>query len=576
MLRDLSLPSDGPGEALAELARRLGLRYSRTHVRAAIERHPQPGSLLAFVEVARTLGLEPTAGRADIETLDGLESDELPAVLHFESDMQNGFGLLERVTPEGFAVWDSQRGSRVLERSELVESWSGIAVFVEKVGGGARERGYLLHRAKEILLEEWRPAVELSAPAVRPLRIGLGVLVLLLIGLAIHAQPLGARLSTAILAGLAALGFSASAAALTLSQGGRASRLCGAGGALDCESVLRSPYARIAGVPLAGVGFAFFGAVLLLLCAAALRGPAPVWTAGALFLPTLPASAVLVALQIRLRRFCALCMTVHAVNLAGAATFLFLVPPGPPTGTPAALALVALLFGLLLSTAVPLWSRREDDTEPLRRLHRALSRSPLASLAELTLEPRRAFEPAATGVLLGDAAAPRALLVLAHPTCKLCGPVLDELEALVERHEHAVRGHVAVAPRDPTDPWDQDLCEALCAVGLAFGGAALLAAFRLAKQDLKKLRAGDPFAALAAGLRIDPAMLAGVRDRARALVREAAALKDRYTHGIPAVFLDGRRCEAPLRHVDAWLEQPALAALLPPPPVEGHEGRVET
>ncbi|HYO64685.1 MAG TPA: hypothetical protein VEU33_01275, partial [Archangium sp.] len=68
MLRDLTLPRDGPAEPLAELARRRGLRYSRAHVRAAVERHPNPGSLLALVEVAPTLGLQTSAGRGDLES----------------------------------------------------------------------------------------------------------------------------------------------------------------------------------------------------------------------------------------------------------------------------------------------------------------------------------------------------------------------------------------------------------------------------------------------------------------------------------------------------------------------------
>lgn len=39
MLRELTLPADGPAEALAEVVRRRGLRYSRAHVRAAVGRH---------------------------------------------------------------------------------------------------------------------------------------------------------------------------------------------------------------------------------------------------------------------------------------------------------------------------------------------------------------------------------------------------------------------------------------------------------------------------------------------------------------------------------------------------------
>ncbi|HYO58699.1 hypothetical protein, partial [Archangium sp.] len=73
MLRAPDIPSDGPAEILAEVARRLGLRYSRTHVRELLARHARPGSLLALAQVAPALGLEATAGQGDLETLDALD-----------------------------------------------------------------------------------------------------------------------------------------------------------------------------------------------------------------------------------------------------------------------------------------------------------------------------------------------------------------------------------------------------------------------------------------------------------------------------------------------------------------------
>jgi hypothetical protein len=47
-------------------------------------------------------------------------------------------------------------------------------------------------------------------------------------------------------------------------------------------------------------------------------------------------------------------------------------------------------------------------------------------------------------------------------------------------------------------------------------------------------------------------------------VRAAAVLKSRHAKGVPAFFLDGRSCEAPLSHVGAWFAQPALLEALTP------------
>ncbi|AKJ02157.1 peptidase C39-like protein [Archangium gephyra] len=575
MLRDPDVPSDDPAEVLAEVARRLGLRYSRTHVREVLARHAQPGTLLALAQEAPALGLDVTAGQGDLETLDTLEADELPAILHFQSGPQGGFGLLEAVTPPTedtpgtFRIWDSRRGSREMDRDTLSALWSGVVVFLEYGGEGEPEPGYLRHRVRELLLRDWKLKTALAGPSASPWMRGfLAALVGVLLVGAVLAQPPGLRLPTALLALLSGVGLAAALTALSWTRDGKASRLCGGGGALDCESVLLSAWASPAGVPLAGLGTAFFGAQLLVLCTAPLGGgPVQTWLTGAAFLPTLPLSLLLVVAQVRMRRFCTLCMMVHAVDLGGAAVFLLGVlprgPTPPPGLLPAALLLV-LLFGLVLSSSVPLLSRGSEN-ESLLREHTRLLRSPLATLAQLSQEPRLALDGEALGPRLGEADAPHVLIVLAHPACGHCGPVLEELETLLARHGAQVRAYVALAPMDPDDPKDQAACEALAAAGVAWGGELFLQLFRAAKRDYTRLRnAGEPLALVAADAGQEAGTLMAVRERARARVHAAAALKQRHARGLPTLFLDGRRCEAPLAHVAEWLDRPALLDPLTP------------
>ncbi|AUX44284.1 uncharacterized protein SOCE26_057480 [Sorangium cellulosum] len=568
--RDLLAPADGPAEVLAEVARRRRIRCSRRHARELVARHAHPGSLLALVDAARSLGLSATAGQGALDVLDEAEPGELPAVLHFDAGPHGGFGLLEEVTAAGYRLWDSRQGSRAIARDELAVMWSGVIVFLEKSGEVAAERGYLGRRVRELLFEQWQLRLDLAGPRASPaVRAALAAAALALVALAALRQPAPLQAGFAATAALAAAGFAAMFAALAWTPASGPPPLCGARGGAGCESVLLSEYAAIAGVPLSGLGLAFFGAILLGLAAAALSASAaPLWTAGASLCLALPASAALVALQVRGRHACALCMTAHGATAAGAAAFVWLALsgalPAPPARDIAAAALAqALFFGLLLSSTVP-HVAHAADLDGLRRRFRRLAGSPLASLAALAAEPRLPVDGAAAGVLLGDASAPHAVVMLAHPSCHLCGPALDELEALVERHPDLVRAHVGVAPRDPEDPADRALCEALAAVGLAYGGAALLAALRAAKRDLPRLLSGDPAAALGGELGLDAAEIARARAGALALVAGAAALKDRYADGFPAVFFDGRRCEAPLRHVGAWCARPALLEELPP------------
>ena len=566
------VPADGPSQVLTEACRRRGLRYTRGHVREVLARHAQPTSLLALVETAPSLGLKAVAGQAELETLVETEPEELPALLHF-GGAPGGFGLLEAVLPggRGFRVWDSQQGSREVEREAFAARWSGIVVFLERAGAGGAEHGYWRRRAREVLWEQ-RPRTELAG---RWAGWGLGLLGLGVLSLAVLARPPGGRLGAAGVMGLTALGLGASLRALTWKRG-RASALCGAGGPVDCESVLRSAQAYVAGVPLAGLGTAFFGACLVLQGTLALgTGPAPLWLAGAAFACALPVCLLLLGVQVWMRRLCTLCLTVHAVNAVGAALFLLWLWPAVPVTAgelgPAALLLV-LLFGLLLFTVVPYLSRAAEDAE-VRREHAQLLRSPLGTLARLAQQPRLALEPEAVGARVGEAEAPHSLVVLAHPSCKLCGPALEELEALVERQGAWLRAFIGVAPLDPEDPRDEAICEALATVGVAFGGTELLRAYHVARSHFSRLYADvAPRALLARELGLEASRLDAAREQAAARVRAAAVLKSRHAQGVPAFFLDGRSCEAPLSHIEAWCAQPALLeALTPRPGAMPHE-----
>ena len=101
-----------------------------------------------------------------------------------------------------------------------------------------------------------------------------------------------------------------------------AQRPCRGGAGFDCDGLLASRWAALYGLDLGTLGLGFFaGALVLLAAGAALPPPArrsaDVLLAAA-FLLASPLSLLLVAAQIRLRRYCSLCLGVHAATLAGA------------------------------------------------------------------------------------------------------------------------------------------------------------------------------------------------------------------------------------------------------------------
>jgi uncharacterized membrane protein len=141
------------------------------------------------------------------------------------------------------------------------------------------------------------------------------------------------RLRAAI-AALAVVG-AGIAAYLTYTRYSGAPIACGAGG---CETVQRSRYAELGGIPVAVLGL---GAYLAILAAAAARGPAAAATGSALALGGAAFSLYLLAIQIFvIGAICQWCVTSDAVMvlLAAAATVRLFrtVPPRTRGWRPAA------------------------------------------------------------------------------------------------------------------------------------------------------------------------------------------------------------------------------------------------
>jgi protein-disulfide isomerase/uncharacterized membrane protein len=96
--------------------------------------------------------------------------------------------------------------------------------------------------------------------------------------------------------------------------------ICGEGSQSGCDTVARSAYSAVAGVPLAAVGLFFYVALACLLALAVLAGPTALAAGGRLV-----ALALVLALAIdvllfgiqafSIKAYCKLCITTYAVNL---------------------------------------------------------------------------------------------------------------------------------------------------------------------------------------------------------------------------------------------------------------------
>lgn len=567
MTIDALIDESGPGPAFLAAARAMGLSLDEAGVRARFEAHASPASLRALVEIASAVGVEPRAFKADVAALAEVT---LPAVVHLQrrNADDTGFAALLAIDEAEVTLEDpSGGGRRTVPRPAFLREWTGIIVTLDASGSGAprqaaQHAGWLwkLSRAldqggvpREQRLARW------SAGALG-LALALGGAWRM--GAALAAGPAAAVLAVAgpLLAALAlvasfALHARSRVTGIPGATSRLASRMCGRGKHADCAGVLSSKYARVMGIDLASAGLALFGGTL---AAWAVLGftmdarAAAAWLALASLL-VVPGSLWLIAVQIYpLRRFCPLCMTVHAAVLASAAIGAWALTGGGlaaflPAAWPAALVHALLVAGSL-GLLVPFLDLSIESRSSRTRLG-WIGATPWGALAEIAGRPRALAARVPTAIELGPAGAPFRVEAMVHPTCSGCGPFVEKLLTFVAESEGLVSVGVHLPPKDVLSEADHALCTAIGAVGVAAGGEPALAAFlRVKNASLEWVpRASEGAAALAAalapaGVRVDAAAV----DRARAAVLEAGRLADMLERGTPTLLVEGRAWEASL------------------------------
>lgn len=560
--KTFQVPGDDPGVVLFRLVKKARLKYSNRFVSNAIATHQQPQSLLALVQVAPYLGLRVTAARVEPAGLDDLQ---LPAVVHFAVG-SGGFGVLERVTPSEVELWDSRNGRRRVDREAFLRSWSGIVALGERDDSQRKaEPGYRKQRFVEALGGGIaRP--DLAGPPEGPVLAGVTALLVALLALAaVAGHPAGTRLQAALVT-LLALAGAGIGAVLSHATAGMTANVnvpgCPRGKLVNCESVLNSEYSKIRGIPMSDLGTSFFAAVVLTAAAAALVPESAVpWTAlSYAYLAAVPAALLLIGAQVAMRRFCTMCLVVHALVLSGAAAAWTFAGEAPWGDALAGLALFAFFYLLVLFAAIPFFTRERRTREMLETQHR-VSGSPFATLAHLSTETPAPIRGPECGIRLPGPASPHELVLFAHPNCKQCSHTIREISGLAAAG--ATEVYVAILPRYPDGP-ERGVCEAVLAAGRAGGAEAFLRAFFHAKKRFLALMDGDAVSEIAAELSVDRRALEAELDAARAMIAHTDAVAEDRIDGTPALFFDTRLYpyNTPVAHLELLLAK--HSGLLPP------------
>ncbi len=545
--------------ALAEASRRLGLPYSRDHVRSLVEAQKNATSMLAVVETAKALGLEVTTGEIQVESLESPE----PGVVLCCGLGSRGFGLIESVGATEVKLWDSVYKSRSLTRPQFTREFSGVLAVIELPElhrPPHPEPGRLGRRLVERLFEELRIRTDLVGPASAPgaPRVLLGLVAALLALGAVRASPV----TVAVLGGLAAVGLGLSYAMIRSVYGGSESVnfLCG-GAHSGCNDLLHSRFARVAGIPASGLGVAFFSAqVMVLGCF-----PTGAYLTGCLSLAVLPEAALFFWVMVQNRMFCRLCAVVHAVNLASGVYFLFVVSRHLPPLFEVTLVGVAwlLVFGLVLSGVVP-HLIGADRAGVFQAELEQLRESPWWLGRQLAEAKQVSFDAQAVTVSVTRSPGGYDLSVIANLDCLTCALLMKSLDAWLAEEKGrglCVRVGFAMSARP-------GLAEAIMAVGLATKGERLFEAYRWAKADPARLDLKtDAFADVADAMGLPVDELERYREIAQRQVAEvpgecaqAVGAKDYCPY--PLVLFAGRRLESSLNVIRKLInESPELLQL---------------
>src|SRR5690606_13360605 len=115
-----------------------------------------------------------------------------------------------------------------------------------------------------------------------------------------------------------------------------------------------------------------------------------------------------------------------------------------------------LLFLLVLGVFLP-WELAVSDLRAVRADAARARATPLGRLAMAAGAPVEVAGPAASPLTFGRPEAPLHVEAHAHPLCPSCGPVVEELLALVGHCEERVRLQLHLVPKSATGAADREL-----------------------------------------------------------------------------------------------------------------------
>lgn len=340
------------------------------------------------------------------------------------------------------------------------------------------------------------------------------------------------------------------------------------GGVFDCSSVLTSPYSQLRflkpwPVPVAAAGLAHFTLLgVWLLMVGRLTGLwHQAWAIPAIFgAAGLFGSLYFVyVMWSRLRAWCGLCLSVHAVHLLLVPGLWILWLAGPGTGQAASswqIPVLALLTGGAIGLALIRYVQAHDAATQADKIHRKLDRTLTEQfVTSMPMQiPITAADP-----ISGPIDAPHTVVLFEDFQCPTCAEVNTALRYVQQHLPGALRVvhkdfplNAACNPSRQDDAEDHAYaCQAAAAAEAArrLCGDSAFARMRDMLFANQALLPRQPYEAFARSLGLEVEAFNRLRaspDVLREIQKDACTAAALDVRSTPAVFVDGRRLKNPV------------------------------
>jgi len=430
-LNNLFEPKTNGPEAATLITTLLNIKVSASTLEKEIEEHPDYPSLLSISDVLNSYKVDNIAVRIDADKLDQLPVPFITQIRGKKSTVKL-FSVVKEVTEKSVNLFNPESHRwEVISKQQFIEKFLNVVLLVE-ADDNAGEKDYAIKLRAEktkhlsqYLMLFCMPLIVSIAGVIAFTRIGISAL-----------PPFVFSLIT-----LAGCVVSALLLWYEVDQHNPGlQQICSAGKKVNCDAVLKSKAAKIAGVSWSAIGFTYFAGMLLLLLFGGMTNSLALFTASWLNLFTLPYIAFSVYYQWRIaKQWCALCLSVQGLLVlqfvsATVGGWYSILPFNAISPSWILQGIIAFVLPFIATIIVlPAMQKAKESKKTNNELQK-LKHNRQIFTALLEKQLKITISPAGLGINLGNPEAPYKLIKVCNPYCGPCAKAHKPMEDLLENN----------------------------------------------------------------------------------------------------------------------------------------------